>query len=110
MNEETNKIMERILVKHQSLKINRIPEKTKSDFIKLANEEFCSDYGMLLKFLMDGLVSADAKMLMEMINQDRQEIEQLKQEVANLKGGAIAKPKEKVITMLNGRVIRRKRR
>ena len=56
--------------KHKpALSINRLPEQTRADFIKLANDEFCGDYGMTLKALYDehilfrklGLVSLDQR-------------------------------------------------
>ena len=37
----------------KSLVINRVPPKTREAFIKLAMEEFCDDYGMTLKWLID---------------------------------------------------------
>lgn len=54
MKEETekfNELKKRII--EQSLGISRVPKKTKFEFINLADAEFCSDYGMTLKFLMD---------------------------------------------------------
>ncbi len=39
--------------KHGEFSISRIPNKTKEYFKKLADEEFCSDYGMTLKYLCD---------------------------------------------------------
>lgn len=56
--------------KHKpALSINRLPEQTRADFIKLANDEFCGDYGMTLKALFDehvlfkklGLISVDQR-------------------------------------------------
>lgn len=35
----------------RKLKINRVPENTKREFIELAEQEFCGDYGMTLKFI-----------------------------------------------------------
>jgi len=35
------------------LVIKRIPLRTKRDFIQWADEEFCEDYGMALKWLFD---------------------------------------------------------
>lgn len=39
--------------KERSLHISRIPKKTKEEFVLLAEEEFCGDYGMLIKNLVD---------------------------------------------------------
>jgi len=41
------------------LTINRIPKKDRDLFIKLANEEFASDYGMTLKFLLNEVIRKD---------------------------------------------------
>ena len=41
------------------LTINRIPKKDRDLFIKLANEEFASDYGMTLKFLLNEVIRRD---------------------------------------------------
>lgn len=43
------------------LHISRIPIKTKEAFAELANAEFCGDYGMCLKFLMDDIISSDQR-------------------------------------------------
>lgn len=37
----------------RSLYMGRVPEKTKKAFIELAEDEFCGDYGMTLKWLID---------------------------------------------------------
>jgi len=37
----------------KSLRISRIPKKTKESFMSIAKEEFEDDYGMTLKHLMD---------------------------------------------------------
>ena len=39
--------------KERSLHISRIPKKTKEDFVKFADEEYVSDYGMAFKFCFD---------------------------------------------------------
>jgi len=40
-------------VKSSGIVISRVPKKTKNDFIAVAEEEFCGDYGMLMKVLVD---------------------------------------------------------
>jgi len=47
--------------REQGLIISRIPPKTKEAFLQLATDEFCGDYGMTLKWLMDDLISGDLK-------------------------------------------------
>ena len=57
--------------KRTSLVINRIPEQTKTEFMELAKSEFSSDYGFLVKWLLDyrkGLLSNPNEMLQEEIN------------------------------------------
>lgn len=34
--------------------MSRVPEKTREFFVSLANEEFCGDYGLCLKAILDG--------------------------------------------------------
>ena len=95
------------VTKPNSLFINRIPEKTRLEFIKLAKEEFDSDYGFLVKHLMDirdGLIMSPNTILLEQIEVLAQEIESLKQS----KVEDDKKPKGKVIRSVSGRVITRK--
>ena len=51
INEKFEQIKER--VREKSLHISRVPSKTKTRFMELANEEFEGDYGMLLKKLIE---------------------------------------------------------
>jgi hypothetical protein len=44
-------IVTRITRKVPDFTISRLPQPTKEKFIKLSEEEFCSDYGMTLCFL-----------------------------------------------------------
>lgn len=57
MTDEINNIKKRIF-KHKNseeLHITRIPKGTFEMFKTIANEEYCGDYGMLLKFMIDEL-------------------------------------------------------
>ena len=89
----------------KSLHIARVPEKTKEDFITLADEEFCSDYGMLLKFLMDDMVKRDERIIFSVLDEHEKRILDLE---SNLKEQAPSAPNEGR-KMLNGdtRSIRR---
>jgi len=49
--EKVTEIQEK--VKSQGIVINRIPKKTKDDFIAIANEEFAGDYGLLMKWCLE---------------------------------------------------------
>ncbi len=60
-----HKIMNRLKKNRESLHIARIPEKTKTAFLALADSDFCSDYGMTLKFLVDGIISQDTQLIIE---------------------------------------------
>lgn len=39
--------------KEHKLNISRLPKDVKDEFMKLANEQFCGDYGMTLKYVWD---------------------------------------------------------
>jgi len=59
MTDEKKEVTEKLLnirnriTGEPALSISRIPEKTRKDFINFAKNEFCSDRGMCLKFLLD---------------------------------------------------------
>lgn len=85
-------------VSRTSLYIARIPEKTKTEFMKLCNEEFEKDYGFGLKWLMDfrsGLLSNPNQILSDRIDVLTEEISKLKM--------VETKPEEKKRKMLSGR-------
>jgi hypothetical protein len=89
--EETDKIVKRVVNPNQAfMNISRIPKDTKEKIIKLAEEEFCNDYGMTLKFLYD-------------FYETRGMFEYLLKEIENLKQQR--QPEEKKITLLDGRVL-----
>ena len=76
-----------------------MPDKTKKDFIALAHEEFCGDYGMTLKWLMDDIISKDDKLIIV-------KLEEHESRIHNLESGTSIKeepPTENFIKMLNGR-------
>ena len=99
----TKRLIERIRENKMSLKISRIPDKTKEEFIALANEEFCGDYGMAFKevfsyYLEHHAIKAlffqniDSKLnyILEILSQTEQKEE---------------KPKTKSIRLVNGKRI-----
>jgi hypothetical protein len=52
--DKTEQITKKVLNNPKSsISISRLPKLTKDKFIKLAEDEFCDDYGMTLKFLYD---------------------------------------------------------
>jgi cell division septum initiation protein DivIVA len=50
---EQIKKLRKELPNQPDLTIKRLPERTEFEFKQLAQKEFCNDYGMALKFLMD---------------------------------------------------------
>jgi len=79
-----------------SLHIARIPEKTKKLFITIAEEEFCSDYGMLVKFLLDKVIAGDNKNIVDRLNSQEKRIDALE-----------TKKEEDSIKTLNGRRLKK---
>ena len=87
-------------VSRTSLYIGRIPEKTKTRFIEVANTEFAGDYGMYVKWLQDfrdGLLSDPNEIL-------NAKIDALTEEVSKLRGMVETKPEKKTKRkMLDGK-------
>ncbi len=90
--EKVKDIQERVKV--QGLVINRVPKNIRDEFVKFAEEEFCDDYGMTLKYVWDNFKvwktlyeNMDYKLnhILELLTQNEQ------------------KPEEEKRTMLNGR-------
>jgi len=53
MNEKKKEQLENLKTKIEGIGISRVPARTKREFKDLAEAEFCSDYGMTLKWLID---------------------------------------------------------
>jgi hypothetical protein len=99
-------LKDRIRAKTSSmtLTMNRVPKNTYDRFIALANQEdFCSDFGMTLKFLLDFYIGIIPTGLETM----QMDILMLKDKVGQLESRSQAKPEPetKVVRMANGRVI-----
>jgi len=97
--EEIEKLKRRI--KEQSLVIGRVPKKVKEDFISLANQGFCSDYGMTLGFIFDQAMEYQAmkNTFFENMNYKLNHIiELLTQE---------KKPEKETITLVSGRKVKK---
>jgi len=77
MEGDIDKIKERLKENQEALHISRIPYKTKKSFIELANQEFCGDYGFLLKYLMDDIIGQDTRMIIAKIQEHEGRIEAL---------------------------------
>ena len=94
------------ITKYKFLKINRIPNKTYDQFHELAKEEFCDDFGFVLKFLVDfyyGLIPSGVEHLEVEIDQLKEEVKRLLNKVEDKKEDDSKKPKK---TMLDGTTIK----
>ncbi len=88
--------------KHGEFSISRLPNKTKEYFKKLADEEFCSDYGMTLKYLCD-LQSGLLPTGNELAELADAKAEEALSQIAELRA-MVAKPQEKkVIKTVDGK-------
>ena len=65
----------------QSLHIARIPTATKEAFKKLAEDEFCGDYGMALKWLIDDIPGQDTRLIMAKLEEHEARIQDLETRV-----------------------------
>lgn len=72
-----NKLVRQLQDNKSSLHIGRIPTKTRELFVAIADEEFCSDYGMLLKFLLDKVIDNDNQAIVNKIEQLEERMDEL---------------------------------
>lgn len=96
---EKTDIREQIKRKIPDLTIQRIPDKTKLMFKAFAKEEFCSDYGMTLRHLMDfyfGLIPKGTEHIENQVEFLTEELNELKKILIKTE----EKPKYKI--MANG--------
>lgn len=95
MKEEIEKIRDRI--QRQNLVISRIPVNTKNRFLELASEEeFCKDYGMVIKYLIDfhdGIVVDGNEKIISEIETIKSELNQIKEQLTKTE----EKPKRKML-------------
>lgn len=94
--EQLEKLKRRIV--ETSLGISRIDKKTKFEFTQLADSEFCSDYGMTLKSLME-LYRQNS--LLDLLSAKILELEDRISKVENED-----KPKKEFIKTLGGKKIK----
>lgn len=98
-------IRARIVTNYPNLNIGRIPEKTFQEFKLLAKQEFCNDYGMCLKHLLDfyqGLIPSGWEHLELEIVAIKQKLEEIE---GKLTETTTESKHDKVRKMLNGRKI-----
>lgn len=98
-------LLRRLKENRESLHIARIPPKTKEAFQKFADEEFCGDYGMALKWLLDDVLSADTKMIIAKLEEHEARIVALEARVSTPE--ASSGTEKKVIKLVNGKEIKR---
>ena len=82
------------------LRISRLPEKTKKEFIEFANDEFCGDFGMALKHLFDfykGIIGSGNEHIEEALTNLNERLVVLENKPVEEK-----KPEEKAKKRLNG--------
>ncbi len=94
-----HKLLGKLQENRRSLHIARVPEKTKEAFIKFAEEDFCGDYGMALKWLIDDIVGQDMKLIIWTI-------EDFEKRLQELESKTIKEPEETgkpTKTMLDGK-------
>ena len=91
----TQKLVKKLQENRTSLHIARVPKKTRELFIAIADEEFCSDYGFFLKFLLDKVIGQDNKIVMEKLEEQDKRIQQLENN-----------SKESDIKLLNGKSLK----
>ncbi len=70
-------LAKRLQENRKSLHIARIPDKAKEAFIALADDEFCGDYGMTLKWLIDDIPSQDTRMIIAKLEDHEARIQAL---------------------------------
>ncbi len=73
----TRKLLGKLQENRKSLHIARVPDKTKEAFMALADEDFCGDYGMTLKWLIDDIPSQDVRMIVVQIEDHERRIQEL---------------------------------
>ena len=82
---EAHRFLSKLQGNDTTLFINRLPPKTREKFVKIANDEFCGDYGMTLKFLVDGLLDENINILVESINEIESRVEILENKKTEVK-------------------------
>ena len=70
-------MMQKIRENKNSLHISRVPPKTKEVFIAFADEEFLGDWGMALKWLMDGIPNQDMRLILAELDSLKEKVEEL---------------------------------
>ena len=93
-----HKLLAKLGRNRESLYISRVPPTIKERFQELAEKEFCGDYGMLLKWLMDGIIAQDTRAIMETLEDHELRLQNLEKLIPNPEGEP-----SNVRTMLDGK-------
>jgi len=89
----------------KSLHIARVPDATKKIFIAFADKEFCGDYGMALKWLIDDIPSKDIRAIINKLEEQELRLQALESEKITPEDS----PNENIKHMLDGtnKIVRR---
>lgn len=98
MEEWKEKVISRLEENQTIITINRVPLATKRAFKELAEQEFCDDYGMTLKWLIDGTLTMKEQDVQAQIATLQHQIDSLRAEILASKG-----EKQKKVRLLNGK-------
>ena len=77
------------MITSPKLVINRLPRDVKERFQSLANRDFCSDYGMTLKFLLDKYLDDRLEFISAQIKDLNKRIEQVESKPIKAVDGTI---------------------
>ncbi len=88
-------------IRERSLVISRIPRKTKDEFIALANDEFCGDYGMCLKWCLEQAMEKQA--VMSFFENMNFKLNQILGDIPKTE----QKPETESIKMVDGRIVKK---
>jgi len=94
--------LEKLRNRVEGLSISRLPSNTKREFKELADAEFCSDYGMTLKYLVD---YHKQNSLLDMVASKTLELEH---RFNSMVSAPEQEQEKEVKTLLNGRKIETK--
>lgn len=97
------KILAKVRDNRDSVYIGRIPPNTKQAFIELADKEFCGDYGMALKWIMDGIPGQDIQIIVKKLEEHEARIVALEMAAAPKQESKSDENGKSVKKMLDGK-------
>lgn len=101
-NQGMEKLFQKLKENKNSWHITRIPAKTKEYIINLANEDYCGDYGMAIKGLVDSIPTQDTLQLLAMLESIEQRVSKLEEHISLTLNKSQEETKIKKIKMCNG--------